>query len=137
MRRMIVLLFLGMILTGKVHADSRSEFMFRLQTALKMRDHPGLAACFHFDRVEADTERQVWMALEQILSWQGHHVTVTERKKEGPFFMERDGRRFTLNGNWTFQVHIHQTEGPSRGFVFPCGETDEGKFAILLSVPAK
>lgn len=126
-----------LLMTVTAQADSRSEFLFRLKVALKLRDHPGLVDCFYFDRVEPGTERQVWMAIEQILSWHGHEVSVTERKKEGPFFMEKDGRRFTLNGDWTFQVHIHQAEAPSRGFVFPCGETGGGKYAILLSVPAQ
>jgi hypothetical protein len=49
--------------------------------------------------------------------------------------MERDGRKYTLNGDWQFQVHIDATQPAGRGFVLPAGVTKDGRYAILLSVP--
>ena len=122
---------------GILWAETRSEFLFRLQSALKMRDFKGLVSCFHFEGVEGETEKQVWRALEQILAWEGAQVRTTERVKRGPFFMMKEGRRYTLNGDWIFQVHIQQVESPGRAFVFPCGVTADERQAILLSVPAR
>lgn len=116
-------------------ASGRAELLFEVQTALKTRDYPGLAKCFEFTGVETATERSVWKVLDQIVAWPTHHVKVSDRRSSGPFEMERDGKKYTLNGDWTFQVHIHVRPPPSRGFVFPAGITKDGRTAILLSVP--
>jgi len=118
-------------------ASSQSELLFEIQTALKTKDYRALAGCFEFGGVQPETERSVWKVLDQIVAWPTHHVKVSERRSSGPFEMERDGRKYTLNGDWTFQVHIHVHPPPSRGFVFPAGMTKGGRCAILLSVPKR
>ncbi len=116
---------------------TREDFIFRLQTALKTRDYPALANCFELEGTEGHTQRMLWKVLDQLVRWPSHQVKVTDRTKTGPFRMEKNGRTYTLNGDWTYQIHIHRGEPPSRTFVFPAGVTKEGRHAILMSVPAK
>jgi hypothetical protein len=110
--------------------------IFDLRVALKTRDWGALVGCFEFEGAEVETQKALWKALEQMIAWPGHHIKVTERSGTGPFFLERGGRRYTFNGDWKYQVHIHVRPPPSRGFVFPAGVTSGGRHAILLSVPA-
>ncbi len=134
-RPFLILLLTFVLCSSSWGASSQSELIFEVQTALKTRDYPGLAKCFEFNGAEPETERSVWKVLDQIVAWPTHHIKVSERRSSGPFEMERGGRKYTLNGDWTFQVHIHLRPPPSRGFVFPAGMTKDGRFAILLSVP--
>ena len=83
------------------------------------------------------TTEAIERAIEQIISWPGQNLKVTERSKSGPIIMERDGGKYTLNGDWQFQVHIQAIRPEGRGFVLPAGLTSEGRYAILLSVPVR
>jgi hypothetical protein len=114
---------------------TRADFLFKLQTALKTRDYPGLANCFELEGTEVETQQMLWKLLDQLVKWPAHDVKVTERSQKGPFTMEKSGRAYTLNGDWTFQVHVHRGAPPSRTFVFPAGLGRSGKYAILMSVP--
>jgi hypothetical protein len=143
-RRALLLGILGlqMLLLPTSHAASgegvtREDFIFRLQTALKTRDYPALANCFELEGTEGHTQRMLWKVLDQLVRWPSHQVKVTERAKTGPFRMEKNGRTYTLNGDWTYQIHIQRGQAPSRTFVFPAGVTKEGRHAILMSVPVK
>ncbi len=131
----IFFLSLVFVCTACGYDGGRADFLFKLQTALKTSDYPGLANCFELEGTEADTQRMLWKLLDQLVKWPSHQVKVTERSQTGPFVMEKNGRSFTLNGDWTFQVHIHRGEPPSRSFVFPAGIGKSGKYAILMSVP--
>lgn len=119
---------------GDVPATTRSEFLFQLQTALKTRDTPAIAACFEFERVEPLTRIQVTKAIARLVSWKAHDVRTSERSGSGPLRMKKEGQTYTLNGDWTFQVHV-QNPATGGGFVFPAGRTKAGRYAILLSVP--
>lgn len=133
----VVLLGVMALCCGEVRgAATRDDFLFELRTALKTRDWGSLVACFEFEGAEPGTEKALWKALEQLLTWPTHHIQVTERSGSGAFFMRRDGRRYTLNGDWRYQIHIHVRPPPSRGYVFPVGVTPEGRHAILLTIPA-
>jgi len=138
--RRIFALFCGIVLvvghSGAVWAEDRSDFLFSLQTALKTRDRDALRACFEFRGADSVTVDAIDSAINQMLSWPTHHLKVTERSNSGPIFMDRDGQKMTLNGDWKFQVHIHITKPPSRGFVLPGGITADGRNAILMTVPA-
>ncbi len=126
------LIFAG---TSVGYDGGRADFLFKLQTALKTRDYPGLANCFELEGTEVETQRMLWKLLDQLVKWPSHQVKVTERSQKGPFTMEKHGRSFTLNGDWTFQVHILRGAPPARTFVFPAGVGKSGKYAILMSVP--
>jgi hypothetical protein len=132
---LVVLFSLPAAIPISANDGTRSDFLFKLQTALKTRDYPGLANCFELEGTEVDTQRMLWKVLDQLVKWPTHNVKVTERSQKGPFTMEKNGRTFTLNGEWTFQIHIHRGEPPSRTFVFPAGLGRSGKYAILMSVP--
>ncbi len=134
-RAMVLLLSLVIVNQTCGYDGGRADFLFKLQTALKTRDYPGLANCFELEGTEVETQRMLWKLLDQLVKWPTHQVKVTERAQTGPFTMEKGGRSYTLNGDWTFQVHIHRGEPPSRTFVFPAGLGKSGKYAILMSVP--
>jgi len=133
----LVGLFALVLQVQPVVAESQSDFLFTLRTALKAGDRESLRQCFEFKGADEATLRAIDNAIEQMLAWPTHFVKTTDRINSGPMEMERDGRRFTLNGDWTFQVHIHIRKPPSRGFVLPGGVTADGRNAILLSVPVE
>ena len=133
----IFFLLLGLVSTASGYDGGRADFLFKLQTALKTRDYPGLANCFELEGTDAETQRMLWKLLDQLVKWPSHKVKVTERSQTGPLVMEKHGRSFTLNGDWTFQVHISRGELPSRSFVFPAGIGKSGTYAILMSVPVR
>ncbi len=138
--RRIFAIFCGIVLvighSGTAFADARADFLFSLQSALKTRERDALRACFEFRGADSVTVDAIDSAINQMLSWPTHYVKVTERSNTGPVFLERDGQKMTLNGDWTFQVHIHVTKPPSRGFVLPGGITADGRNAILMTIPA-
>jgi len=118
-------------------AETREDFLFRLRSALAARDYPAIARCIEFEGAHSETRAAVWKMIDQLVAWPTHFFKVTERKGSGPLIMKRDGKTHTLNGDWTFQIHIHIRKPPSRGFVLPAGKTSDGRYAILLAVPQK
>ncbi len=116
-------------------AGTRDELLFALKVALKTHDRTGIEKCFNFDRLDEISRESLSATIEQICDWPLHHVFATDRKDRGPLEIVRDGRRYTLNGQWTFQIHIHKGKLPSKGFVFPAGTAADGKVLILASVP--
>jgi len=129
-----VSVLLGALSPSRASATNRDELLFQFQVALKTRDTPAIAACFSFEGVEQNTRTQVTKAIALMVSWKAHEVKTSERSKSGPLRMERGGSIYTLNGDWTFQIHVQdpQTGG---GFVFPAGKAEDGRYAILLSKP--
>ena len=125
-----------LVAQGSGNAESRDEFLFRLRSALAAHDYPAIADCIEFEGSAPEIRQAVWKMIDQFVAWPNHYFKVTERKGSGPLVMERGGKKYTLNGEWTFQVHVHAGKPPSRGFVLPAGKTRDGKYAILLSVPA-
>ncbi|MCX7868838.1 MAG: hypothetical protein N2322_02700, partial [Terrimicrobiaceae bacterium] len=117
-------------------SEDRSGFLFELQSAFRTRDYEALAGCFEFEGARPATRRAVEKVLQQIMRWKGTWMKITERSGSGPFQMLKEGKPHRFNGEWEFQVHLHDGPPPSRGFVFPAGRTREGRYAILLAVPA-
>lgn len=115
-------------------SDSRADFLFQLSTALHSHDRIALAKCFNFRDTTEEDRLATLGILEQIVAWPSPYLTTSERSETGPLRIERGGQKYTLNGNWTFQVHIYMKPPPSKGFVFPAG-TSDGKFGILLTIP--
>jgi hypothetical protein len=116
-------------------AGTRDELLFALRVALKTHDPAGIGRCFHLDGLDEISRESLASTIDQICMWPEPYVFTTDRKDRGPLEIVRDGRRYTLNGQWTFQVHIHKGKPPSKGFVFPAGATPDGKILILTSVP--
>lgn len=126
-----------LLIPASTHAaESRSALLFEINTAVKARDGRALLACFALDEsVDEPTRAAIVTAVRQIISWPTHHLDESDRANTGPIDIERDEKTYTLNGDWSFQVHIHVTKPPSRGFVFPAGVTPDGRWAVLVSVP--
>lgn len=116
--------------------ESRSDFLFRLSSALHSHDRVALAKCFNFQNT-TDEERLATLGiLEQIMAWPTPYMITSERSETGPLHIEKGGQKYTLNGNWSYQVHIYMKKPPSKGFVFPAGESN-GQGCILLTVPER
>ncbi len=123
-----------------IHAqETRGDLMFALNSAVKQRDAEAILGCFDFDGVDDATRITAERAVEKICQWPTSYVFTSERSGTGPLRSERDGRVWTLNGDWQFQVHIFLKKPPSKGYVFPAGLAKGGekpRFAILLLTPA-
>ena len=116
--------------------STRADLLFALNSALKARNRAAVARCFNFEGADEATRKAMVTVITEICAWPTHHVFTTERQGAGPLRSEQGGKMHTLNGDWTFQVHIFQKEPPSKGFVFPAGEVGS-KNLLLMMVPAE
>ena len=114
--------------------STRTDLLFALNAALKSQNRAGVAKCFNFEGADEATRKSMAAVITEICAWPTHHVFTTERQGSGPLRTERDGKTLTLNGDWTFQVHVFLKEPPSKGFVFPAGEVGS-KCLLLTMVP--
>jgi hypothetical protein len=118
-------------------AAPREELLFDVNAALKTRDGAGFAHCFNFKDTDEATRQAFIKMIGQILSWRSFDVSTTERKERGAPIFEQQGGKFTLNGDWQYQIHIFLSKSDKKGFVFPAGRTSDGKDRILVPVPVK
>jgi hypothetical protein len=116
---------------------TRGDLLFEVTTAIKQHDRAALVSCFNFKATDDATKQTIDEAIDRILTWPTFTVTTSERAEKGPAKIVQDGRNYTLNGDWTFQVHILRASPSTGGYVFPAGMTADGRCAILLTVPAK
>jgi len=115
---------------------SRGDLLFEINAALKSHDREGLEACFNFEGVDDATKSAVETMIGQMLSWPTFYVFTSERAEHGPVKLQQNGKTLTMNGDWTFQVHIFRAKPPTGGFVFPAGKVGD-KYLVLLTIPAK
>jgi hypothetical protein len=126
--------FLGAMVTAR-GAASRDELIFAINIALKTKNRVALEKCFNFQGVDEKQRGALAATMDEICSWPERKVFTSDRKDHGPMELVRDGRTYTLNGDWTFQIHVHKGKLPSKGFVFPAGQLRDGQVAILVTVP--
>ncbi|MDD5198459.1 MAG: hypothetical protein PHC88_01535 [Terrimicrobiaceae bacterium] len=117
-------------------AESRDGLMFSLNSALMSRDRAAFARCVNFTGADEATRTAFAKIIDQIFAWPGHYVFTSERSGQGNPDIEQNGRKYTLNGDWKFQVHVFLSKTTSKGFVFPAGSVN-GQFFILVAIPAK
>jgi hypothetical protein len=125
------------VLSASAGASPRDDLLFDINAALKTRDGAGFARCFNFKDTDEATRKSFIDIIGKILSWPSFDVSTTERKESGAPIYEQGGRKFTLNGDWQYQVHVFLSKSDKNGFVFPAGRTADGKDRILVPVPVK
>lgn len=135
MKAAFILFGLLLALASSYAAQSRDELIFSINVALKTNDRKALERCFNFEGVDEKQRAALEASIDQICSWPTRYTLVTDRKDRGPMQLVRDGKPYSMNGDWTFQIHIHKGKPPSKGFVFPAGQLSNGQFAILTIVP--
>jgi len=135
--RAIIALFALAICTPQLQASPRADLLFAINAALESRDGASFAHCFNFRGADEATRQSLIKIISQILAWPSFYVFTSERSGEGSPKIEQDGKSFTLNGDWKYQVHIFVSKSSKQGFVFPAGGTAEDKDLILLTVPLK
>ncbi len=135
--RAMIAFFACALGVASVQASSRDELLFNLNTALQTRDGAGLAHCFNFRGADDATRQSFVKILGQILSWPTFDVSTSERTGQGNPPIEQGGKKFMLNGDWKYQVHILPSKTAKGGFVFPAGGTAVGRDQILVAVPEK
>ncbi len=114
--------------------STRPELLFALKSAVKSHDDFAIEECFNFDGTDPDLAKSIRRTVDQISTWSSPIVFTSERTNSGPLEIKKNEKAYTLNGEWIFQIHIHRSPPPSKGFVFPAGLTPTGKFRILLTV---
>jgi len=136
--RLALLVALSAAILPRLAAQTtRSELLFALGSAAKSHDAAALRECFHFDGTDPELAKSIRRTIDQITTWSVPVVFTSERTGRGPLELKQNGKSYTLNGEWTFQIHIHRGPPPSKGFVFPAGLTPAGKNRILLTVEKK
>lgn len=136
--RILALVLVCVALVSAARAGTtRGDLLFEITTAIKQHDRTALVSCFNFKDTDAATKQSIDTMIGQILTWPTFTVTTSDRSEKGPAKIVQDGHIYTINGDWTFQVHILRAKPSTGGFVFPAGMTADGRCAILLTVPAK
>jgi hypothetical protein len=125
-----------LLLTSARAAHTRNELLFQLNAALLAGDKAAFARCFNFAGVDDSTRAAFAKIIDDVFRWPTHYLFTTERKDTGNPPIDQNGRRYRLNGDWTFQVHLFLSKKTSKGYVFPAG-TVEKQVLILVAVPEK
>ncbi len=115
---------------------SRDELVAQLTTALDSHDKIAFEKCVNFDGVDADVRNAFTEIETQLFALPSHYVFASDRIDKGPAHDTKDGKNYTLNGDWTFLIDIYRSKSPSTGFVLPAGIA-EGKSQVLLTVEEK
>lgn len=117
-------------------AESENALVFQVTAAVKAHNRAALKRCMNFEGADAATVKDIEGSIDRILSWSSPHVFTSTRKDRGPVEIPTDAGVFTLNGDWTFQIHVFEKAPPaeSSGYVFPAGKAGD-TYKILLSVP--
>lgn len=134
LRSLVLVLLATGIWTNLAAQTSREDLLFNLRSAVKSGNAAAIAKCFNFEGADVSVTQPIDRTIEAIAGWSNAIVSVSARSGTGPLEIERQGETLTLNGEWTFQVHIFRGPPPSKGFVFPAGKTASGEYRILLTV---
>jgi len=130
----LVLMLLGV---GALQAaKTRNELLFQMNAALLASDPAAFARCFNFAGADAPTRASFTKIIEDVFRWPTHYLFTSERKETGNPPIEQNGRRYRLNGDWQFQVHLFLSKKTSKGYVFPAG-TVGNQVLVLVAVPEK
>lgn len=128
-----------MVLAGAVAplwaGTTPADLVFEVTGAAKTHNPAALEKCFYLKGAETSMKASIKKVIDEICGWPNPHITMTQRTGTGPLTTEINGHPHQLNGDWTFQIHIHKSKPPSRGFVLPAGLTPDGRCAILVSIP--
>ena len=118
------------------HTPSQNKLVSDLQTALDAHDKAAFETCFNFDGVNDELRKSFTQVEDEIFALPSYYVFVQNRIDEGKLHMTKDGKNYTLNGDWTFEVGIYNSKAKSKGFVLPAGMAN-GKCQVLLTVEDK
>jgi len=117
-------------------AKTRNELLFQMNAALLASDRPAFARCFNFAGADQPTRASFAKIIDDVFRWPTHNIFTSERKESGNPPIEQGGRRYRLNGDWQFQVHLFLSKKTSKGYVFPAG-TVGSQVLVLVAVPEK
>lgn len=117
-------------------AGSRADLLFEINTSLKTQNRIAFAECFNFEKTDVATQKSTAAMINRIFNWPNPQVSTSERNREGKMIVSKSGKSWTLNGQWTFNVHLSAGPQPSEGFVFPAGVVGE-RYRLLLMVEEK
>jgi len=112
------------------------RFQTTLQQAVDSKNKDALLALFNMEGVNAEDKKSIASVIDKIISWPGVKVECRRRTQSEPILIDRDGKKFTLNGKRTLHVSFHNTD-PSlnkfNGPVFDGGQTSHG-MRVLMQV---
>lgn len=134
-RLLLVVTGFALMLADAHAAKNRQELLFEINAALLAHDRAAFARCFYLAGAEDRTRAEMSRILDQIFAWPTRDVFSTDRKDRGPARVMVEGRPYTFNGDWQFQVHIFLSKKTKTGFVFPAGMVG-GRAFVLALVPA-
>ena len=118
------------------HTPSQNKLVSDLQAALDAHDKAAFETCFNFDGANEELRKGFTQLEDEIFAMPSYYVFVQNRMDQGKAHMTKNGKNYTLNGDWTFDVGIYNSKAKSKGFVLPAG-TANGKCQGLLTVEEK
>ncbi len=112
---------------------TRERLVSDLTVALDAHDKVAFEKCVNLDGVDEDIRQGFKEVEDQIFAMPSYYVFAKERIDQGKAHILKDGKNYTLNGEWTFDIGIYVSKPPSKGFVIPAGMAN-GKCQVLLTV---
>lgn len=113
--------------------DTRERLVSNLTAAFDSHDRAAFEKCVNLDGVDEDIRQSFKDLEDEIFAMPSHYVFAKERIDQGKAHIVKDGKNYTLNGDWTFDIGIYVSKSPSKGFVIPAGVA-KGKCQMLLTV---
>ena len=118
-------------------ATTREELVSEVNAALDAHDKVAFEKCFNHDGATEGFQRALTDIEEQIFSLPTHYVYAKERIDKGKMHFAKDGKNYTLNGDWLFDIGIYISKPPSpKGYVLPAGMAN-GKCQLLITTEDK
>ena len=131
---LLILTACGVPLHGAI---TREELVSEVNAALDTHDKAAFEKCFNHDGATEDFQRAFTDIEEKIFSLPTHYVYAEERIDKGKMHFAKDGKNYTLNGDWLFDIGIYISKPPSpRGYVLPAGMAN-GKCQLLITTEDK
>ena len=107
---LLVLTVGGLPLHG---ATTREELVSEVNASLDAHDKAAFEKCFNHDGATEDFQRAFTDIEERIFSLPTHYVYAKERIDKGKMHFAKDGKDYTLNGDWLFDIGIYISNPPS------------------------
>ena len=118
------------------HTPLPNKLISDLQNALDSHDKAAFETCFNFDGANEELRKGFTQLEDEIFAMPSYYVFVQNRMDQGKAHMTKNGKNYTLNGDWTFDVGIYNSKAKSKGYVLAAGMADR-KCRVLLTVEDK
>jgi hypothetical protein len=117
-------------------AETPGDLVSEIKAALDAHDKAAFEKCINLEGADEQTRRALSEIETTVFAFPTHYVSFVDQDDNGEPLARKDGKSYTLNGEWHSEVCLYLSKPPSKGFVLPAGLI-RGKYLLLLPVELK